>query len=142
MEILSESLDWLHDNAGLTALLVASSLLLLVVSLWIGHWYLTTIPADYFVTDHKRFASLRSSRPVLWWTLMIGKNLLGLVFLLAGLVMFFTPGQGVLTVLMGLALMDFPGKQRLERWILQRPAVLKVVNRLRERANRSPLEFS
>ena len=142
MEIVSELLEWLRANAGLTTLLVASSLVMLVGSLWVGHWYLTTIPADYFMREHKRFANWRRTRPLLWWTLMIGKNLVGAACLLAGLVMFFTPGQGILTVLMGLALMDFPGKQRLERWILKRPAVLKVVNRLRERANKSPLEFS
>ena len=74
--------------------------------------------------------------------LMIAKNLLGVLFMVLGLIMFFTPGQGILTLLMGLALTNFPGKQRLERAILQRPSVRKLINGLRARANRPPLVFS
>ena len=51
--------------------------------------------------------------------------------ILAGLVMLITPGQGVLSILLGLALVDVPGKRTLERKIFQRPPVLKLVNRLR-----------
>jgi hypothetical protein len=43
---------------------------------------------------------------------------------------------------MGIALTNFPGKQRLERMILQRPTVRKLVDRLRARANRPPLVLS
>jgi hypothetical protein len=142
VELVTQAIDWLRANAGLTTALFVSSVLLRVASLWLGHWYLTRVPADYFLQQHKPFEKLRHKRPVLWWMLMIGKNLLGSMLLLAGFVMFFTPGQGVLTLLLGMALMDFPGKQRLERWILQRPPVLKVVNAMRSRADKPPLKFS
>jgi len=141
VEWMTGALDWIAAHAGITTFLIVSSIALLVGSLWLGHWYLTRVPADYFVREHKHFEALKASRPGLWWTLMIGKNVLGAMFMLAGLVMFFTPGQGVLTLLLGFALVDFPGKRRLERWILMRPTVLKVVNGMRERANRPPLVF-
>ena len=141
MEFLQAAIDWLGNNAGLTTSLVVVSIVLLVASLWIGQYYLTKIPPDYFMQKHKPLETWRRTRPALWWTLVIGKNLLGGLFILAGVIMVFTPGQGVLTILMGIALMDFPGKQRLERAIIQRPTVLKLVNGLRSRANKPPLEF-
>jgi hypothetical protein len=55
--------------------------------------------------------------------------------------MIFTPGQGILSLLLGLTLIDIPGKRTLERKIIQRPSVLRVVNHLRARADKPPLEF-
>ena len=49
------------------------------------------------------------------------------------------PGQGILTILLGLIMLDIPGKQALEAWIIQQPKVLAAVNRLRAKYNRSPL---
>ncbi|REK12895.1 MAG: hypothetical protein DWQ37_09710 [Planctomycetota bacterium] len=142
MEILASVLDWLRDHAALTTIMLALSVVVAVASLWIGHYFLTTIRPDYFAEPHKPFQRWYRERPVLWWTLMIGKNVFGVLFILAGLIMFFTPGQGVLTLILGMALVDVPGKQRVMRAIIQRPTVLNVVNRLRDRAGKPPLDFS
>jgi hypothetical protein len=58
----------------------------------------------------------------------------------AGLVMLVVPGQGLLTLAVGLMLMDFPGKFRLERWLATRGPVWRSLNWLRKRARRPPLE--
>jgi hypothetical protein len=71
--------------------------------------------------------------------LVIGKSLLGYVFIAAGVLMLVLPGQGMLTILVGIILVDFPGKYRLERWIVTRRPVLRFINRLRRRAGRAPL---
>jgi hypothetical protein len=63
----------------------------------------------------------------------------GLVFLLAGFAMLFLPGQGILTMLIGISLMDFPGKRMLERKLVGRPAVLKTINMMRAKFDRPPL---
>lgn len=139
MEILNAAFQWLGENAGLTGTLLVVSALLLIGSLWLGHYYLTTIPHDYFVRAHAPFEKLRNRNPALWWAVMILKNVAGVLFIAAGLIMFVTPGQGLLTLIMGLALTNFPGKQRLERAILNQPVVSKAVNRMRARANRPPL---
>ena len=68
------------------------------------------------------------------------KNLLGAVLVALGVVMLFTPGQGILTLLAGLLLMNFPGKYRLECWLVQRPGVLRGMNWLRERHGEPPFE--
>jgi hypothetical protein len=45
----------------------------------------------------------------------------------------------MLTILIGVMLLNFPGKRRLERWLVSRPRVLPVINRLRARFGKPPL---
>lgn len=73
----------------------------------------------------------------------IGKNIGGGLLILLGLVMALPgiPGQGLLTMIVGLTMIDFPGKQRLERRLIGRPHVLRAINRLRARFQRAPLEM-
>ena len=68
------------------------------------------------------------------------KNLLAIVLILLGLIMLVTPGQGLITVLAGLALLDVPGKRPAERWIISRPPLLGAINKLRAKWKRAPLE--
>jgi hypothetical protein len=96
------------------------------------------MPADYFVND--RISSWRHRHPVLRWTLFTLRNLLGAALIVMGMLMLFTPGQGVLTLLFGLMLLSFPGKRRLELWLLRRRGVLPSINRLRARFGKPPLE--
>ena len=49
------------------------------------------------------------------------------------------PGQGILTILVGFTLLDFPGKFRLQRWIVTRRGVLESINWVRKKAGREPL---
>jgi hypothetical protein len=71
---------------------------------------------------------------------LVVKNVIGAVLLVAGLVMLVVPGQGLLTIAVGLMLVDFPGKFRLERWLATRRPVWKAINWLRARAGREALE--
>ena len=139
MHFLAEFFDWLGDHAAVASVMLVASVVASIGTLWIAHYFLVTIPADYFATSHKRFEPWRESRPVLGWTVLVAKNLLGALLILGGLVMFFTPGQGILTLLLGLALVDIPGKRAIERKLIQQPTVLKLVNRLRARAGRPPI---
>jgi hypothetical protein len=52
------------------------------------------------------------------------------------------PGQGVLTVLIGVTLLDFPGKQRLEARIVGHRRVLGKVNSLREKFGKPPFKIA
>jgi hypothetical protein len=72
---------------------------------------------------------------------IFAKNLLGLVLVGAGIVMSLpgVPGQGVLTILLGIMLLDFPGKRALETRIVSRPRVNSAVNALRARFDKPPL---
>jgi hypothetical protein len=114
------------------------SLLTFVGTLIAVPFLVVRIPVDYFVR-RKRHRLWRERHPVIRLSLLIGKNILGIFFILAGAVMLFIPGQGVLTILIGIMLTDFPGKFRIERWIIQRRAVQRTVNWLRDRTDRPPL---
>jgi hypothetical protein len=71
------------------------------------------------------------------------RNLLGVVLVVVGLVMALpgVPGQGVLTMIIGLTLVDFPGKLEIERRILKHPRILGPINKLRARFDRPPIEL-
>jgi len=49
------------------------------------------------------------------------------------------PGPGILMLVLGIMLLDFPGKRRLEQWLIRRPTVLSAMNRLRQRYGKPPL---
>jgi hypothetical protein len=74
---------------------------------------------------------------------LVGKNLAGVLLVLLGLIMALpgVPGQGLLTALIGLTLLSFPGKRRLERRFVRIPALLRAINRLRRQFARPPLEL-
>lgn len=99
---------------------------------------LVKMPATYFLDDHPRGWWI-DRHPVLRWIGLILKNLIGAVLVGVGVVMLFTPGQGVLTILMGVMLLDFPGKRQLERRLVGRPRVLNAINSLRARFGKPPV---
>ena len=97
---------------------------------------LISLPSDYF-TRKKRVSRIKN--PILRLFLSFLKNVCGAVFLIAGFIMIFTPGPGILSTLVGVILCDFPGKRRIERKIIARPRVLSMINRIRTRYNRPVL---
>ena len=99
---------------------------------------LMRLPADYFYTRIPR-PWMENHHPVLRVMGHIVKNLVGAVFLFAGLLMLFLPGQGVLTMLIGLSLVEFPGKRRLEAKIVGQSTVLSTINSMRAKFNKPPL---
>lgn len=100
---------------------------------------LVRLPHDYFDDRHSR-VWLHNYHPAIRITGYVIKNVIGVVFLLAGIAMIVLPGQGVLTILIGVSLMDFPGKRKLERKLMGRPAVLRTINMIREKFGRPPLD--
>jgi hypothetical protein len=142
MAAFSDALDWLRHHAGLTGILVVAWIGVLVGSVWAVRWFLLSIPPDHFTKPHAPLEQWKHYHPVLRWTILIGKNLLGLALALAGVVMLFTPGQGILAILLGVSLIDIPGKRTVERKIIERPAVLRLVNAMRAGAGKPPLEFA
>jgi hypothetical protein len=102
---------------------------------------LVSLPPGYFRDDAPATPWPRS--PVLRGLWKVAKNVLGLALVGLGLLLSLpgVPGQGILTVLIGLILLDFPGKRALERRLVTRPAVLHAINRLRARFNRPPMEL-
>lgn len=110
----------------------------LVISIFVVPVLIVMLPADFYAERNQR-RRLFQERPFLRALFLLVKNALGAVLFVAGLVMFFLPGQGLLTMLAGLALLNFPGKRKLEMRCLHLPKVLTSINWLRVRAGRAPL---
>ena len=115
---------------------------LAAVSLLVTGWILVRIPANYFAGD-KPPPMWADRHPVLRGLGHVGKNVLGVFLVALGIVLALpgVPGQGLLTILIGLMFLDIPGKRRLEKRLVQRPRVLDVINKLRTRYGRGPLVF-
>jgi hypothetical protein len=111
-----------------------------IVSLGVVSLIMVKIPPDYFHKDHPR--TLWSDRsPVVRALLYFGKNLLGVILVALGIVMSVpgVPGQGILTILLGIMLLDFPRKRDLERKIVCRQKVRDAINKLRHRFGKPEL---
>ena len=103
--------------------------------------FFTRLPADYFSGRERRALGIETpKRSLIAVLLRVLKNLLGLVLIVCGLAMIVLPGQGLLTIVVGVFFVDFPGKRRLERWLLARGPVLRAINGLRRRAGKPPME--
>lgn len=96
---------------------------------------------DHFVRDH--VAETPKQHPVARTLALIAKNVLGGVVILLGMVMALPgiPGQGLLLMIVGVTILDFPGKRRLERRLIARPRILRSINKLRARFGHPPLEM-
>jgi hypothetical protein len=71
----------------------------------------------------------------------IAKIIVGVCLLLIGIVMLVLPGQGLITMLIGLSLLPFPGKDKLEQNILSRKSVRTTLNWIRVKAKKKPFIF-
>ncbi|QQS42373.1 MAG: hypothetical protein IPM63_05365 [Acidobacteriota bacterium] len=129
------SLSWgsILLGVGVFLLSVAVSYVAIVV-------VVVKLPEHYFSPHYKE--ELDPSKPWLMrWGAVILKNLLGVFLILLGLALSLPgiPGQGILTILLGLIMLDIPGKRPFEARIVRRPRVLSAINRLRARHNKPPL---
>jgi hypothetical protein len=128
----------MNHKALLAALSLGFTALLVVASLIGLPWFVARLPADYFC----RAASQRPKRRgPLQVAARVGKNIIGAALIVLGVLMLLLPGQGVVTILLALTLLDFPGKKRVERWLLRREPLRRGLNWLRKRAHKPPFEW-
>jgi hypothetical protein len=127
--------DWIDGHKAWLAWLAVISAVTLAASALLIPWIVARLPADYFSRDE---------HPVLWGNahplmriaMVVLKNLFGLILVVLGVLMLILPGQGILTIVAGIALIDFPGRHRLVQWIVAREPVMNGLNWLRRKANR------
>lgn len=129
---------WIVSNEAAFWWVSVSSLCSLAAAALIVPIIAIRIPADYFASPRRPDPDwIRSS--ALRLAFLVVKNVLGYAFITAGVIMLVTPGQGIITLLIGSSLADYPGKFRFQRWLLRRPGVIGSINWLRKRAGREPL---
>jgi hypothetical protein len=130
--------DWSYTE--LVIFSVSAFVVTFVGSLVAVGWVVVRLPAGFFANDECRTV-FRACHPVLRVVLVVLKNLLGMLLVLLGVALSMPgmPGQGLLTILIGSLLLDYPGKRSVERWILSRRGVLAKVNKLRARYGKEPM---
>ncbi len=138
MEWLSqfwESLTWDKIALGVGLFVLSFGLSIAAIAV-----VMVKIPANYFSSNYVR-DFLPDSPFLVRWGAVILKNALGVLLILVGLALSLpgVPGQGLLTILLGLIMLDIPGKRPLEAKIIQRPAILSNINSLRAKYNKPPL---
>lgn len=131
--------SWITDNQTMLIWVAGTSLVLFIATLFATPWILLRIPPDYF-THPRRPPGIGSTRGRgLRWTIRILKNIVAAGCIVAGLFMLILPGQGLLTILVGMILIEFPGKYTLEKRLIARPKVIKALNRFRTKRGEEPL---
>jgi hypothetical protein len=128
-------ITWKSVLLGSLLFLITFSISLAIVSV-----IMVKIPPDYFKKDRPRKLWADKHKAVRYLGIF-GKNLLGVVLVVLGILMSLpgVPGQGILTILLGVMLLDFPGKQKLEHRIVSRPKVLGTINKLRHKFGKPKL---
>ena len=138
-------MDWfvkLWESLTLNGILFGIGLFLasLLISFLAIGIVMVKIPENYF-SSHYQQDFMPNSPWLVRWGVVIIKNIFGVILVLLGFVLSLpgVPGQGILTILLGLIMLDIPGKRPLEAKIIKRPTVLAAANNLRARYNKPPL---
>jgi hypothetical protein len=138
---MTDMIDWFRAHDSLMWWLALGSAMTFVGSLILVPILVIRIPADYFLAARRHVSHWRELHPVPGVALLVLKNACGIVFIIAGFAMLILPGQGFLTILIGVMLVNFPGKYRLERRFIRIRPVARSINWIRSRAGRPPLRM-
>jgi hypothetical protein len=127
---------------GWKSLLLGVVLFLITFSISLGivSFILVRIPPDYFKKDNPRKVLPNHHRAVRSLVIVL-RNILGVFLVALGIVLSLpgVPGQGILTILLGIMLLDFPGKRGLEYKLVSRPKVRQAINKLRNKYGKPEL---
>lgn len=145
IELLGAVWAWSEAHRWVVWAVAAGSLGSLVLSGVLVSLVLLALPADHYskgriapiVPANGGIVSLFASG-----LLAVVRNVLGWMFVLAGIAMLVLPGQGLLSIIAGLVLIDFPGKRRFEHRLLASHVVRDAMNWLRRRAGKPPFDFT
>lgn len=121
-----------------------ASLVMLIGSLITVPVIIVKMQPDYFLENRNEKKSMKYRHPTMRFVGKFLKNLMGGLLILSGIIILsipLVPGQGFLTILIGLAIMDFPGKRKLELRILKLKPVRWAIQKIRKKAEQEPLLF-
>lgn len=116
------------------------SMVIFFFSLLSIKWLVGMIPEDYFIRNGA--SKTKSNNPVLWYFVVIFKNLFGYTLIFGGIMMLILPGQGLFTIIIGLLLSNYPGKYKIEKKVIAIPSVLRSINWLRKKTNKPPIKIA
>jgi hypothetical protein len=133
--MIDSAYQYLLGHTELFFWIAVASACMLVICIVALPYVVATIPDDYFEKE-KRPSQYKQLPYPLSIVFIVAKNLAGLILVLCGIVMLVLPGQGILTLLIGILFLDYPGKYRLEKKLMSYPAILKPINWMRRKRNK------
>jgi hypothetical protein len=131
---------WIRAHETFVWWVGISSVVIFFATLIILMTVTVMLPSEYFLRHPGNHPIAPAKNPLLFACYQVCKNLVGAFFILAGLLMLVLPGQGLISLIIGLSLITFPGKRRLIRFVVQRKGVLRSANWLRAKFDRPPLD--
>lgn len=131
---------FLHQYGSIITLLGVVSTGTFFLSLLIIPWILSRLKDDFFLHLHEH-TKKEDEHPVIFILLRLLRYFFGTLLVLAGFLMLFLPGQGLLTIILGTSLLDFPGKKILIDTVISWSSIQKALNWVREKENLPPFSF-
>jgi ABC-type transport system involved in multi-copper enzyme maturation permease subunit len=111
------------------------SLITFIASIVLIPLVIKRMPVDYFTNVAYHTIDVSS---VYKLTMFLIKNMIGLVLIIAGIIMLITPGQGIISIIIGLFLMQFKYKYKLEQKLIANDMTFKGLNWIRKKSNQKP----
>ena len=140
MEFVNSFIQWFSEHPEILMGLGISSIFIFLLSILGISWFVANIPEDYFLESKRKSTKWHEQKPILRLAVIFGKNIIGLLLIIGGLLMLVLPGQGLLTMVTGLLLINYPGKYRLEQKLVSKPSIFTTLNWIRLKANKPPLK--
>ncbi len=134
-------MEFLRHYSLVVELLGILSVLTFIGSLIAIPWIIGRLPVDYIILHRKLVEERHGRHPVWAKIIFVTRNVVGIFFLLAGIAMLVLPGQGIITILIGISFMDFPRKHKFVDYLIQRPRVIRLLNWIRRKEKKPPFEF-
>ena len=117
------------------------SLATFLISLLLIPFLISRASSDYFLRHHTLVEQRHKRHPIIAISIKIIRNFMGCVLCFAGFLMLFLPGQGVITLLIGISLLDVRGKQRVVDMLIHRPSLQHALNWIRQKTGKQPFNF-
>jgi len=132
----------LNQNlSSILSWLAICSLFIFFFSILAINFVIKIIPVDYFDSTKRELSPFKISNPIIWLIFFIIKNITGYLLILGGILMLVLPGQGLLTILLGLIFSDYPGKYKLEKKLITIKPIYRYINWVRKKSDIEPIKL-
>lgn len=128
-----------EEHQAILGIVAGLSVFMFIASILSLPYLVSLIPDDYFQHPEPYRLYHQYKHPVIRLVIILAKNILGWLLIVAGIIMLVLPGQGLLTLVLGLMLINFPGKRAVECKLVSNKKILRAINWLRAKRDKSPL---
>ena len=140
ISLLNNLLEYTNTYKNFIFWISLVSLTIFIISILSIRWLVLLIPENYF--KEKKSSVLKEKYFLYWIAFKFIKNSLGYLLIIGGILMLVLPGQGFLTIFIGMILSDYPGKYHIEKKIIQSSIILRTINSIRKKSGKKSLKFN